>query len=152
MRPVKCRGLPIFLLHSVFTTYVSLSKEPLPATREASVALQAARALCDTMGNYFIDEFARRDVFLQTVKPLFSRWVTTTEATTEGATASARIDLTISINETIMVLTEIKNGKQNGDAYMQASRGYEMATEALVEGNPNWLAHGAPTFLCCLDG
>jgi len=152
MRPVICRGLPVFLLHSVFATYISLSKEPLPATSEARVALQAARALCNTMSNYFTGESDRRDAFLQAVKPLFSLWVTTKEATSEGATVSTRTDTTISINGTIMVFIEIKSGKNNGDAYMQASRGYEIATEELTKGNPNWLAHGAPTFICCLDG
>jgi len=104
------------------------------------------------MSNYFMKESARRGAFLQTVRPLFSQWVTTMEATSTGATASTRPDTTISVNETIMVFTEIKSGKTNGDAYMQASRGYEIATEALTKGNPNWLAHGAPTLLCCLDG
>ena len=151
MRPVSCRGLPIFLLHSVFATYISLSKEPPSAIPLARIALQVAGALCNTMGNYFMKESARRGAFLQTVKPLFSRWVTTVETTSEGATASTRPDTTISVNGTIMVFIEIKSGKNNGDAYMQASRGYEIATEALPEGNPNWLAHGAPTFLCCLD-
>jgi hypothetical protein len=152
MRPVNCRGLPIFLLHSVFAAYLSLSREPLPATGEARVALQAARALCNTMANYFIDEPARTHVFLQAINPLFSRWATTAEATSEEATASTRTDVTISIHGTIMVLAEIKNGKKNGDAYMQASRGYEIVTEALRKGNPDWLAHGAPAFICRLDG
>jgi hypothetical protein len=104
------------------------------------------------MGDHFTNEPARRNAFLQTIKPLFSRWMTAKEETSEGATPSTRIDTTISINGTIMVLTEIKNGKSNGDAYMQASRGYEIVTEALKEVNPNWLARGAPTFICCLDG
>jgi hypothetical protein len=117
MRPVKCRGLPIFLLHSVFATYLSLSKEPLPATRPARFALKAARALCDTMGDYFVNELARRDAFLQTVEPLFSRWVTAPEAMSEEATEqeasldeaieSTRTCMTIPINETVMVLTSV---------------------------------------------
>jgi hypothetical protein len=65
MRPVKCRGPPIFLLHRVFAKYLSLSKEALPATPEARIALHVARALCNTMGNYFDDQNARRDAFLQ---------------------------------------------------------------------------------------
>jgi len=36
-----------------------------------------------------------------------------------------------------------KSGNNSGDAYMQASRGYEIATEELGEGNPNWLAMGS---------
>ena len=73
MRPVKCCGPPIFLLHPVFAEYLSLSKEALPATPEARTALKVARALCNTMGSYFDDEKARRDSFLQTIHPLFSR-------------------------------------------------------------------------------
>ena len=153
MRPVKCRGLPISLLHSVFARYLSLSKDPLPATRPARVALQAARALCNTMGNYFVKESVRRRAFLETIQPLFSRWVMTMEATSEseseGATPSTQTDTIISINGTTIVLTGIKSGKKNGDAYMQASRAYEIATE---EATPNWLARGAPAFICCLDG
>ncbi|PVF94209.1 hypothetical protein CPB86DRAFT_800666 [Serendipita vermifera] len=56
MRPVECRGLPIFLLHPIFPKYLSLSKKALPATPQAREALQAARKLCNTMGNYFAKE------------------------------------------------------------------------------------------------
>ena len=35
---------------------------------------------------------------------------------------------------------------------MQASRGYEVTTEALTENNPRFLARGAPTFISCLNG
>jgi hypothetical protein len=147
-----CRGLPIFLFHSVFAKYLSLSKKAHPATDEARTALQVARKLCNTMGDYFEDESARRNEFVKAIKPLFSRWITTTEVTAQGTTASTRTDATISEKETIMVLTEIKNGKSSGDPYMQACRGYEINTEALREKNPNFLARGAPTFICCLNG
>ncbi|CAG8692906.1 4756_t:CDS:2, partial [Acaulospora colombiana] len=149
MRPVKCRGLPIFLLHGVFAQYLSLGKQPLPVTREARIALQVARTLCNTMGDYFDEESTRKTTLFRTIKPLFARWMAgngimsqeTTE--TEGAILERGIP---------MVLTEIKNGKESGDAYMQASRRYEVHTEALREQDPDFLACGAPTFLCCLNG
>jgi diphthamide biosynthesis methyltransferase len=59
--------------------------------------------------------------------------------------------MTISVNGITMVLIEIKNRKK-GDAYMQASRGYEVITEALTENKPNFVARGAPTFISCLNG
>ena len=118
MRPVKCRGLPIFLLHDAFAKYISLSKEALPATREARIALQVARVLCDTMGNHFDDKVARRGAFLRAIHPLFRKWTMAKEVTSQGATASTQTDASISVNETTMVLIEVKNGK-NGDAYMQ---------------------------------
>jgi len=151
MRAVKCRGPPVFLLHPVFAEYLSLSKEALPATLEARTALQVARALCDTMGNYFEHGNARRDAFLQTIHPLFFRWITTEEVASQGVTASTRTDVTFSVNGITMALTEIKNGKK-GDAYVQANRGYEVITEALAEKNPKFLARGAPTFISCLNG
>ena len=151
MRPVKCRGPPIFLLHPVFAEYLSLSKEALPATPEARTALKVARELCNTMGNYFDGEKARRDSFLQTIHPLFSRWITTKVATSQGVKASTRTDATISVDGITMALTEIKNGKK-GDAYMQASRGYEVVTEELAKTNSNFLARGAPMFISCLNG
>ncbi|PVF92683.1 hypothetical protein CPB86DRAFT_716993 [Serendipita vermifera] len=49
------------------------------------------------------------------------------------------------------MIIEIKNGKSGGDTYMQASRRYEMNTEALREGDPEFLACGAPAFICCLN-
>jgi hypothetical protein len=151
MRPVKHRGLPIFLLHPVFANYLSLSRTALPATIQARTALHVARALCNSMGDYFDDEGARRHAFLQAIKPLFSQWTTTKGAALKGAATSTRTDATISTNGTTMVLIEIKNGK-NGDAYMQACRGYEITTQELTEKNPNFVACGAPTFILCLSG
>jgi hypothetical protein len=152
MRPVKCRGLPIFLFHSVFAQYILLSKKALPAISEARTALQVARRLCNTMGDYFVDEPTRTKKFIKIIKPLFSRWMTTTEVTSQGTTAPTRTGATISEKGTIMVLTEIKNGKSSGDPYMQACRGYEINTEALSKKKPNLSACGAPTFICCLNG
>ena len=151
MRPVKRRGLPIFLFHSVFAKYLSLSRTALPATIQARNALRVARALCNTMGDCFDDEGARSHAFLQAIEPLFSQWITTQEAKSKGAATFTRADVTISINGTTLVLIEIKNGK-NGDAYMQACRGYEMTTQELTEKNPNFVACGAPTFILCLNG
>ena len=151
MRPVKRRGLSIFLFHSVFAKYLSLSRTALPATIQARTALHVAGALCNTMGDYFDDEGVRRHAFLQAIKPLFSEWITTKEATSKGAATSTRADVTISINGTAMVLIEIKNGK-NGDAYMQACREYEITTQELTEKNPNVVTCSAPTFILCLSG
>ena len=151
MRPVKCRGLPIFLLHNVFAKYISLSKEALPAKQGARLALQVARELCHTMANPFDDEVARTGAFLRALQPLFGRWTMAKQVTSQEATASTRTDTTISVNGTTMVLTEVKNGK-NGDAYMQASRRYEITTESLKEKNPIFLSRGAPTFIACLNG
>ncbi len=150
MRPVKCRGLPIFLLHPVFSRSLSLRKEALPATHEVRTALHVARALCDTMGDYFDDKIARRDAFLQAIDPLFSQWITTKEATSQGATGSMRTDVTISVNGIVLVLIEIKNERER-DAYMQASRGYEVITEASQEKFLRFLARGAPAFISCLN-
>ena len=146
MRPVNCRGLPIFLFHHVFAKYISLSEEALPAPREARIALHVAKELCGTMGNHFDDEVARRDAFLQAIRPLFEQWTIEEEVTSKGVTAS-----TVSLNEIAMMLIQVKNGK-NGDAYMQASRRYEIATESLTEKNPIYLSRGAPTFIACLNG
>ena len=151
MRPVNCRGLPIFLLHHVFGQYISLSKEALPATQKARIALQVARELCGTMGNYFDSEVARRDAFLRAIRPLFSQWAMSKEVMSQGTAVSTRTDTTVSVNEVAMMLTEVKNGK-NGDAYMQGCRGYEVITESLTEKNPIFLSRGAPTFIACLNG
>ena len=152
MRPVLCRGLPIFLLHPVFTTYLSLSKKALPAIIEARKALHVARALCNSMGDDFDDEDARRHAFLQATKPLFSQWITNKEAMSRGVAAYTRTDTTISVNGTTMALTELKNGKTGGEVYMQACRRYEITTEELAEKNPKFLERGAPTFILCLNG
>jgi hypothetical protein len=152
MRPVKCRSLPIFLLHDVFAQYLSLSKKPLPATDPARIALHVAKALCNTMGDYFDNEIIRRDAFLQAIEPLFSRWMTAKEVTSQGTAVSTRTDATISEKGITMVQTEIKNGKNSGDAYMQASRGYEVYTVTLQGKHPTFLSCGAPTFICCLNG
>ena len=153
MRPVKCRGLPSFLLHPVFAKYLSLSKAALPATREARSAVRVARELCDTMGNAFGNENDRRDAFFHAIRPLFSGWATAKGVSARGAIVSTRKDMTISSKGTSMVLIEIKNGK-DGDAYMQASRGYEVVTEELAKNKnkSNFVARGAPTFICCLSG
>jgi hypothetical protein len=151
MRPVKCRGLPIILLHPAFTTYLSLSKKALPATSEARTALRVARALCDTMPNYFETEDARTDAFLQATRPLFGQWKTAREVTWHGATALTRTDIIISVNGSPVLLMEVQNGKE-GDAYMQASRRYEIVTEASVKTNQDFLARGAPLFMACLNG
>ena len=151
MRPVKCRGLPIFLLHPVFAKYLSLSKGELPATREATSAVHVARELCHTMGNAFDHENDRRDAFFNAIRPLFSPWATSKEVSAQGATVSTRTDMTISANGTSMVLIEIKNGKE-GDGYMQASRGYEVVTEELAQNKQKFVHHGAPMFICCLSG
>ena len=152
MRPVTCRGLPIFLLHPVFATYLSLSKKSLPATTEANHALHVARALCNTMANYFNTEDARRRAFLQATKPLFSQWITNEESISQVVAAYTRTNTTISVNGTTIVLIEMKNGKTNGEVYMQACRGYEITTEELEEKNPHFLKHGAPAFILCLNG
>jgi hypothetical protein len=148
MRPVKCRGLPIFLLHPVFAKYLSLGKKALPPTQEAEISLQVARTLCNTMGDYFETEKDRKEAFLRAIRPLLSRWVM---GISEGATAATGSDMTVSIQGVTMLLNEIKNTKQ-GDPYMQASRGYEIATEALTKTHPNVSGRGAPAFLACLNG
>jgi hypothetical protein len=154
MRPVKCRGLPVFLLHSVFAEYLSLSQKVLPPTDEAKIALKVARTLCNTMGNHFENEKTRRDAFFKAIAPLFSQWIVQAEKYVQGNTVSTRIDATISVDGIIMVHTEVKNGKNSGDPYMQGSRGYELNTQELSrsEKNPKFLACGAPTFICCLNG
>jgi hypothetical protein len=146
MRPIECRGLPVFLLHSVFAQYLSLSEKALPVTHGARIALGVAKVLCDTMGDYFEDESTRRNAFIRAINPLFSRWMAAKETTSQGATA------TISEKGIIMVLIEVKNGKNDGDAYMQASRRYEINTEVLRDKHSDFLACGAPTFICCLNG
>jgi len=131
---------------------ISLAQQgSAPCTREAKTALQVAGSLCNTMGTYFEHENARRDAFLRTIHPLFSRWITTEEVASQGVKVSTRTDVTLSVNGITMALTEIKNGKK-GDAYMQANRGYEVITKALAEKNPKFLARGAPTFISCLNG
>ena len=50
-----------------------------------------------------------------------------------------------------MVLIEIKNGKE-GDAYMQASRRYDLITEGFTKNHPNFVARGALPFISCLNG
>ena len=150
MRPVKCRGLPIFLLHGVFARYLSLRKETLPATPEARTAMHVARELCNTMGDYFGNEIARRDAFLRAIRPLFTQWTTAMEVTPQGATAPTRTDVTISVNRIVLVIIEIKN-ERGRDAYMQASRGYEVMTEAIPERHSGFLARGAPAFISCLN-
>jgi len=152
MRPVTCRGLPISLLDPVFATYLSLSKKTLPDTPGAHAALHAARQLCDTMGNHFDSERARRHSFLEATRSLFSQWTTVKESMSQGVAAYTRTDTAISVDGTSMVLIEMKNGKTGGEVYMQACRGYEITTEELVEKNPMFLEQGAPTFLLCLNG
>ena len=152
MRPVTCRGLPISLLDPVFATYLSLSKKTLPATPGANAALYAASQLCNTMGNHFDSEGARRRSFLEATEVLFSQWTTMKGSVSQGAVTYTRTDTTISVDGTTMALIEMKNGKTGGEVYMQACRGYEITTEELVEKNPTFLKQGAPTFLLCLNG
>ena len=147
-----CRGLPISLLDSVFATYLSVSKQTLPSTPEADVALSTARRLCKTMGNHFNSEPARRGSFLEATEDLFSQWATIKETMSQEATAYTRTEMTISVDGIAMVLIEIKNGKAGGEVYMQACRRYEISTEELVKKNPTFLEQGAPTFLLCLNG
>lgn len=151
MRPVRCRGPPIFLLHRVFAEYLSRRTAALPATYQARTVVRVAKALCNTMGDYFRSEDARRTAFLRIIEPLFSEWNTAKEVTLHGDMASRRTDATISVKGITMVLIEIKGGTK-GNAYMQASRGYEVTTEELTKKNPRFLARGAPTFIACLTG
>ena len=83
------------------------------------------------------------DAFLQAIDPLFSQWITTKEAT-------SRNDVTISVNGIVLVLIEIKN-ERGRDEYMQASRAYEVITEAIPEKISRLLARGAPIFISCLN-
>ena len=152
MRPVMCRGLPISLLDSVFATYLSISKKTLPSTPEAAAALCTARQLCKTMGNHFDSEPARRSSFLKAIEALFSQWATIKGSMSQGVTTYTRTDMSISVDGIAMVLMEIKNGKIDGEVYMQACRGYEISTEELVKKNPTFLEQGAPAFLLCLNG
>jgi hypothetical protein len=89
------------------------------------------------MSDYFETEKDRKEAFLHAFRPLLSGWVM--------GTTSTRSDMTVSIKGITMLLNE-KNAKK-GVPYMQASRGYEIATEALAETHPNVLARGTPTFL-----
>ena len=90
------------------------------------------------------------------IRPLFSQWVAGKEVPAQGATVSTRTDMTISTKGTSMVLIEKnknknKNGKE-GDAYIQASRGYEVVTEGLAKNKSKFIARGASTYICCLSG
>jgi hypothetical protein len=152
MCPVMARSLPISLFDSVFATYISVSKQTLPATDEADTALLVARQLCSTMGDHFDSEPAQRSAFLETTRPLFSQWAIIKESMSQGVTAYTGADTTISVNGATMALIEIKNGKTGGKGYMQACRGYDINTEELVEENQTFLKQGAPTFLLCLSG
>ena len=60
------------------------------------------------MANHLDNERAQRDAFLQTTQALFSQWLT---ETSQGATASARTDITISVDGSTMLLIEIKEWK-----------------------------------------
>ena len=152
MRPVRCRGLPISLLHPIFATYLSLSKKTLPGTPKAKVLLHVARELCNTMGDHFESEDARRGAFLGATEPLFSEWITSKEHMSQRIARPTRTDSIISENGTTMALIEITNHKTGGEVYLRACRGYEITTEELVDQNPNFLKCGAPAFLLCLNG
>lgn len=152
MRPARCRGLPILLLHPIFARYRWLSKKTLPNTAEAKVSLRVAGELCNTMVDHFESEDDRRRAFFRATKPLFSLWTTTKEHKSQGVGMFTRTDMAILTNETTIALIEIKNHKSGGEVYLQACRRYEIRTEELVDENPTFLERGAPAFLLCLNG
>jgi hypothetical protein len=150
LRPSDKQGLPLAILHPIFTRFrVTVQQQPLTA-----VALRIAYNLCIEMANSFKDEKARRDAFETCIKPFFRGYKFEHEIIVESTFErhDSRVDLLISLNEHPVLGGENKNEFTTGDAYMKISRVYQTWINHLKDENPAMLPHGAPMILTCLMG
>ncbi|PVF98029.1 hypothetical protein CPB86DRAFT_391033 [Serendipita vermifera] len=155
LRPADKRGLPIPLMHPAFCTFTRHFHEPL-LDRHTPKYITMADKLCKVMPSAFNSEPARRDAF----EAIFQSFDETLEQHIEyslsapGSTkiqeSSGRPDVakTIFQGRLVLILQEFK--LEEGDAYMQICRSFEVLSD-----QPKFkslLKFGNPMFLLCVLG
>ncbi|KAG9029951.1 hypothetical protein FRB95_004704 [Tulasnella sp. JGI-2019a] len=152
LRPPRQLGLPLSVLHDVFRKFQLQVDDPLSQTNKGASFLEAAYSLCNAMGFNFRDVNQRSQAFEQSVQPILKYW-----SPEYPVSASAELygDQVYTWPRQEGVLTVIREGKtelgEGHDAYMKASRAYQVYVTSLREKKSPLLDQGAPTFLLAIQ-
>ncbi|KAG8908628.1 hypothetical protein FRB99_004916 [Tulasnella sp. 403] len=153
LRPPGKRGLPLSVFHDVFREFQLQVNKALPQTDEGASFLESAFKLCSVMGNRFESENERSAAFQECVQPYFTWESKERSVFTTSELCSDLVDVHLMEESVVTIIREDKIELGDGnDAYMQASRAYQLYVSSLQDGKSPLLEHGAPTFLLTIQG
>jgi len=158
LRPAHQNGWPIPLMHKAFCDFTRHFHEPCLDGDTADYLIMAGH-LCRTMPSAFDSEAARRNAFelifcsldkglTQHLEYPLSANVSVSQVKESGARPDVAKTISYEGGSLVLMLEEFKN--EEGDAYMQLCRAYEVFC-----GDPKverLVTFGNPVFLLCVLG
>jgi hypothetical protein len=148
LRPTDKRGLPLDLLHQIFSQFQQLSRQPLPNSVEGVGALRVALSLCERMGDGFANKEDRSKVF----DDMMGGFLRGVDSRTQiaGNKSKGDTDRLYHVNGCCMIIRDDKvEMGRSGDPYIQVARSYDLACEQM---NENRVTPDSPVFLLCVMG
>jgi hypothetical protein len=148
LRPTNKHGLPLVLLHQIFSQFQQLSRQSLPNSVAGVNALRVASGLCGCMGDGFAKEKARSKAF----DDMMGAFLQGADSKTQlfGNKCNGDADRIYRINGRCVIIREDKvEMGAAGDAYTQVARSYDLACERMDD---NGVTSDAPVFLLCVMG
>ncbi|PVF91268.1 hypothetical protein CPB86DRAFT_366083 [Serendipita vermifera] len=155
LRPADQKGLPLPLMHPAFCTFTRHLHEPL-LDEHTPKYLTMADKLCQVMPSAFNSEAARRDAFEAIFQPLDDtleqhvEYSLSANALIKTQEPGARPEVAKPILKGLLVLTLREFKLEEGDAYMQICRAFEVLSDR--PKSKLLLKFGNPMFLLCVLG
>lgn len=148
LRPTGKRGLPLTLLHRVFSHFKWLRLQPLPNSQVGVKALHVALELCSRMGDRFRYEKDRGVAFDEIMRDFLLAMKSSQHL--YGNNCDADLDRVYRLNGRLAIIREDKAEMGSaGDAYPQVARSYDLACEDMER---NQVTPDAPVFLLSVIG
>jgi hypothetical protein len=148
LRPTYRHGLPLTLLHPVFSQFRHLIRQPLPNSPQAVKAMHVALRLCGTMGDIFENEDARSEAFDKALDGFLPG--VDGARNLHGDQVSGEAGRVYRVGGTCWAIREDKvDMGKGGDAYIQGARDFDMACEKM---DVNGIAPDTPVFLLSVMG
>lgn len=153
LRPTEKQGLPLSLLHPVFSAFThQVTNPPLPDDEDTVAAESAAFLLCQKMGDVFNTEYDRQEVFSACVDGLLGEWQHHHRIRSVEEGRSARVDGYLRVGDSATLRVDKLEPGEAGDPYMQIARSYQILVAHGKEQGWITYKHGTPTFLLCVLG
>jgi hypothetical protein len=148
LQPTNKHGLPLVLLHQIFSQFQQLSCQSLPNSVAGVNALHVASGLCGCMG----DSFAKEQACSKAFNDMMGAFLQGANSKTQlfGNKFNRDADHIYCINGRCMIIRgdKVKMGTA-GDAYTQVTHSYDLACERMDD---NGVTPDAPVFLLCVMG
>jgi len=158
LRPMRQNGWPIPLMHKAFCDFTRHFHEPCLDEDTADYLIMASK-LCQTMPSAFDSEVQRRDTFERIFSSLdkgltqhigypLSGQVSIAQVKESGARPDVAKTISYEGGALVLMLEVFRD--EDGDAYMQVCRAYEVLCEdPKIE---RLVKFGNPVFLLCVVG